>query len=105
MTPADELLAQEGSSMPTETPEEIVRLPQVSIDFKLPAWSLVSVAIMVGSGLISMYFQLARVGDDVTELKAAVKTSGASTIQFAQEQALIKYRVEKLEANEMRGIK
>lgn len=89
--------------MPPSNNENGVALPRVSIDFKLPLWGLVSIAIAMGSYQVSMYFQLARVGEDVTELKAAVKASNSATIQFAQEQALLKYRVEKLEAEQPRG--
>ncbi|HYE71195.1 MAG TPA: hypothetical protein VD932_06715 [Aquabacterium sp.] len=80
------------------TDEGQARLPRVVVDFKLPLPWLIGGALVIAWGLISMFFKLSAVSENVDELKATVKASTAVTTQFAGEQALIKYRVEKLEA-------
>lgn len=90
---------KEGSSMsPSQTDEGMAKLPRVSIDLKIPLWGIMGVVGTAALVAAFMYFTLVRVAEDVIELKATMKSSNAQTIQFAQEQALIKFRVEKLEA-------
>lgn len=82
---------------PVPEDEGAVRLPRVSIDLKLPLWGILSAAAIGIAGLLSTYNQVARVGEDMQELKAQLKANNSQTIQFAQEQALLRFRVEKLE--------
>lgn len=77
--------------------DSVATLPRVTLDFNVPMWGVMG---LIGSGVViaaTMYFQLARLADDVTELKATMKAGNAQTIQYAQEQALLKFRIEKLE--------
>lgn len=99
----DELHKAKGRSMAAQHHDDgMARLPRVSIDFKIPLWGIMGSLAVFLTGLASMYFQLARVADDVTEMKATMKVNNSTTIQFAQEQALLKFRVEKLEENKER---
>lgn len=88
---------------PTETTEGAVKLPSIALDFKVPLTYLLAAATFIGTGLVGMYYQLSNLTEKVTTLQIDVKAANASTIQFAQEQALIKFRVEKLETE--KGVK
>ena len=82
-----------------------VRLPRVVVDFKIPLpWLLGGAGVMFW-GLGGMWFKLAALTDNVHELQIAVKAGTATTIQYASEQTLIKYRIEKLEAERERNSK
>ncbi len=74
------------------------RLPRVVVDFKIPLPWLLAAAGSIFWGLIGMWFNLAALGESVAELQIAVKAGTATTIQYASEQTIIKYRLEKLEA-------
>jgi len=94
------------SAVPTPPEQEdqgALRFPSVTVDFKIPLPWLLSGAGVLLWGLIAMYFQLRGVSESVDELKASVKTNNVTTIQFAQEQAILKFRVEKLEAEQARA--
>lgn len=90
---------KKGSSMaPAPKHDEgAVQLPRVSIDFKVPLWSLVVVAAIGVTSLVAMYYQLQQVGIDVNEMKSTVRTVNSSTIQLAQDLAVLKFRMDKLE--------
>jgi len=79
-----------------------MRLPRVIVDFRIPLPWLLGGAGVVFWGLVGMWFKLVALDDNVAELQIAVKAGTATTIQYASEQALIKYRLEKLEAKEER---
>lgn len=74
------------------------RLPRVVVDFKIPLPWLLAAAGSIFWGLIGMWFKLAALSESVAELQIAVKAGTATTIQYESEQTLIKYRLEKLEA-------
>lgn len=80
-------------------------LPQISIDLKLPLWGLVTFAGAVVWGCVSMYFTLNDVSNKVSELQGSVKSANANAITLTSEQALIKFRLEKLEAEYAKGVK
>lgn len=84
--------------MQEDARETSVRFPRMSLDFKLPLPWVLSGAISVLWGLIGMWFKLSSVSDSVEEMKVAVKANNLTTVQYASEQTLIKYRLEKLEA-------
>ncbi len=84
--------------MANKNDESQARLPRVIVDLKIPLWGVGSAAGVLLWGLVSMYFTLQDVSSKVGELQVSVKASNASTIQLASDQALLKYRVEKLEA-------
>jgi hypothetical protein len=75
-----------------------LRLPRVTIDLKVPLWAIASAAASVLWALVSMYFQLATMGSQMAEMQALLKASNASTIELARAQALVEYRLTKLEA-------
>lgn len=77
--------------------DDAFRLPRVTIDLKVPLWSLMTVAAIAFSGLVGMYYQLDQVGRDVVDLKATLRAVNSDTIKFAKEQAVLEFRVQKLE--------
>lgn len=81
----------------TPLDEGAVHLPRVSIDFKVPLWSLVATAGLGLGALITMYYRLDQVGRDVTEMQIAVRSMNGVTLAFAQDSAILKFRVDKLE--------
>jgi hypothetical protein len=90
--------AKEDSMAPTPKQDEgSLQLPRVSIDMKLPMWGLVTAAVIALSCLIAMYYRLDQVGRDVNEMQLALKATNATTIQFAQDLAVMKFRMDKLE--------
>lgn len=77
--------------------EDQVRLPRVTLDLKVPIWSVgIALAGLVWS-LVSMYFQLSTMSAQMADLQLLLKASNTQTVQLAAEQALLKYRIEKLE--------
>jgi hypothetical protein len=88
---------REAAMPPAPIDEGQARLPRVTVDLKIPLWGLASAAVIVVWGLVSMYFKLTNVSESVISMQADVRAFNAATTQFASEQALIKYRVEKLE--------
>lgn len=80
----------------------VAKTPPIAVDFKLPLAYLVGGAIFIGSGLIGMYYQLANVSEKVTSMQSDLKANGAMTIEFAKEQAVMKFRLEKLEQDNNR---
>ena len=80
--------------------DDRMRLPSVTIDFRVPLWQIVASGGFFVSSLIGMYYQLAELSRNVIELQATVKANNAQVIEFAREQGIMKYRLEKLEASE-----
>ena len=86
------------NTRPDDEAGQQMRLPRVVVDFKIPLpWLLGGTGVLFW-GLIGMWFKLAALDESVAELQIAVKAGTATTIQYASEQTLIKYRLEKLEA-------
>ncbi len=77
-----------------DVPERITRI----VDFRIPLPWLLSGAIVVLWALISMYFELKQVSNNVSELQITVKSGNSQAVTLAGEQALLRYRVENLEA-------
>jgi hypothetical protein len=87
-----------GTSMAVPPHEEgVVKLPRVTIDLKVPLWSLVTVAAIGLTGIIGMYYKLDQVGGKVIELEATQRVVNSEIIKFAREQAVLEFRVNKLE--------
>lgn len=78
--------------------DEAVNIPRVAIDFRLPLPWLLGGAAVVLWGVVGMYFQLRSLSEIVGSMQADVKATNATVVQFASEQALIKFRLDKLEA-------
>lgn len=68
------------------------------IDMKLPlTWLLTVAATLVGGGF-GLYYKLDRLGEDVTDMKIAVKSGNQATATVQGEIAILRFRVENLEA-------
>lgn len=86
-------------------PGDLPRLSKV-VDFKLPLTWLLGVAFMVAGAFVSMYFQLGSQGETLKGLNEQLKdlkitvnagNTQASTVQG--ELAILRFRVETLEAD------
>ena len=69
------------------------------IDFRIPLPWLLSGLIVVGWALVSMWFSLNQLVRDVGDLQITVKAGNGQAVTIAGEIALLRYRVENLEAD------
>lgn len=74
------------------------RAPRV-IDFRIPLPWLLGVAGVVGWGLVSMWFMVNQLTKDVSDLQITVKAGNGQAVTVAGELALLRYRVENIEAD------
>jgi hypothetical protein len=82
-----------------EEPSE-ARMPRIIFDMKVPIWGVAcGVGVLVWA-LVTMYFTLQDVLAKVNELQGHSRTNGALMTQYAGEQAILKYRIEKLEQHD-----
>lgn len=81
-------------------PEEtnVVRLPRVSIDFKIPAWGLITAMALALLAVVNMWATLNSLSDKFTLLQATVNAAVAANTQIISDQQFIKFRLEKLES-------
>lgn len=79
-------------------PGELPRLSKV-IDFRLPLTWLLGIAGMVAAAFVSMYFQLGQLREDMTDLKISVKAGNSQAGTVQGELAILRFRVETLEAD------
>lgn len=79
-------------------PGDLPRITRV-IDMKLPLTWLLGVAFAFAAAFASMYFKLGQLGEDMTELKISVKAGNNAASTTSGEIAILKYRVENLEAD------
>jgi fumarate reductase subunit D len=68
------------------------------IDFKIPLWSILSAFFFLALLIGGMYFQLNRLSEDMADLKITVKAGNTSTTTVQGELAILRFRVETLEA-------
>ena len=68
------------------------------IDMKLPLPWLLSAAGTLALLIGGMYFQLNRLSEDMADLKITVKAGNTSTTTVQGELAILRFRVETLEA-------
>lgn len=75
--------------------------PRVSrvIDLRIPLPWLLGVAGVVGWGLVSMWFMVNQLTRDVSDLQITVKAGNGQAVTVAGELALLRYRVENIEAD------
>lgn len=83
-------------------PGELSRLSRV-IDLKLPLTWLLGVAFAVAAAFASMYFKLGQLGEDMTDLKISVKSGNSQATTIQGELAIMKFRIENLEADKRLG--
>lgn len=76
-----------------------MRLPGVTVEWKVPLWGLASGGGALLWGLVNMWFTLNSLAAQMTDMQALLKANNAATVSLASEQALLKYRIEKLEAS------
>jgi hypothetical protein len=74
-----------------------IKLPRVGFDLTISLPWLLGCAAAVLWGLIGMYFQLRDVSKTLEQLTVDVRSNNATTIQLARDQAVLSFRVEKLE--------
>lgn len=79
-----------------------VRVTRV-IDMKLPLTWLLTVAATIVGGGFGLYYKLDRLGEDVTDMKIAVKTGNQATATVQGEIAILRFRVENLESDKRVG--
>ena len=78
-------------------PGELPRLSKI-VEMKLPLTWLLGVAFMIAAAFVSMYFQLGKLSEDVTDLKITVKAGNGQSATIQGEIAILKFRLENLEA-------
>lgn len=83
--------------MAAQPDDNLVKLPRIALDPRVPVVWLASGAVAVAGGLVSMYFKLDNVDQSVTQLKVEVRTANDKTIEFAKDQAVMEFRLRKLE--------
>ena len=83
-------------------PGELSRVTRI-IDMKLPLPWLLGAAFAFAAAFASMFFKLDELGRDVSDLKITVKAGNnqASTVQG--ELAILKFRIENIEADKRAG--
>lgn len=69
------------------------------IDFRIPLPWLLGVMGVVGWGLVSMWFMVNQLTRDVSDLQITVKAGNGQAVTVAGELALLRYRVENIEAD------
>jgi len=79
-------------------PGDLPRIAKV-IDLKLPLTWLLGVAFMVAGAFVSMWFQLGQLREDMTDLKITVKAGNGTAATIQGELAILKFRIENLEAD------
>lgn len=69
------------------------------IDFRIPLPWLLSGLVVVGWALVSMWFSVNQLVRDVGDLQITVKAGNSQATTISGEIALLRYRVENLEAD------
>lgn len=69
------------------------------IDFRIPLPWLLSGLVVVGWALVSMWFMVNQLVRDVGDLQITVKAGNSQATTISGEIALLRYRVENLEAD------
>ena len=80
-----------------QPPEGAVALMRM-VDFRIPLPWLLGGFVMAAGLLIGMYYQLQAVSEQLRDVQVTLKASNQALIQLTADQALLKYRVEKLES-------
>jgi hypothetical protein len=68
------------------------------IDMKLPLHWLLGVVFAAFAAFASIYFQVGKLGEDMTDLKIAVKAGNGQAATVQGELAILKFRIENIEA-------
>jgi hypothetical protein len=78
-------------------PGELARITRV-IDMKIPLTWLIGGAFSFACIFAGMYFKLGQLGEDMTDLKITVKAGNGTAATIQGELAIMKFRIENLEA-------
>ncbi len=73
------------------------------IDFRIPLPWLLGIASGIGWALVSMWFMVNQLVRDVSDLQITVKAGNSQAVTVAGEMALLRFRVENLEAQQRVG--
>lgn len=79
-------------------PGDLPRITRI-IDMKLPLNWLLTVAFSLALLIGGMYFKLVQLGEDMTDLKIAVKAGNGTSSTIQGEMAIMKFRIENLESD------
>jgi hypothetical protein len=83
--------------MPQDTQPGELRVSRM-IDFKVPLSGILAAAFSLAALIGGMYFKMGQLGEDMAELKIAVKAGNTSQATVQGELAILKFRIENLEA-------
>lgn len=73
-----------------------------AVDFRIPLWGVILVMGSAVGALISTYYQLQRVDENLKELQTIVRSGNIQTVTFASEIALMRFRIENIENSRAR---
>lgn len=79
--------------------EQDQRITRV-IDFRIPLPWLLGICMAVGWALVSMWFSVNQLVRDVADLQITVKAGNTQATTVAGEIALLRFRIENLEAQQ-----
>lgn len=85
------------TSVPEQPPPAASALARV-VDFRIPLPWLLSGFIFAAGLFINMFYKIQQMSDSLQDLQVTVKAGNAMATSFAGELALLKYRVDTLEA-------
>lgn len=89
-------LTKGGPNMDIKPPEGAVAMMRM-VDFRIPLPWLLGGFLAGVMVLVGMYYQLQNVSEALRDVQITLKANQSTVIQLASEQALLKYRIEKLE--------
>ena len=69
------------------------------VDFKLPLVYVISGTVVIGWTIVSMYFTMNQLARDMNEVQATLKAGNAQSAAIAGDIALLRYRVDNIEAS------
>jgi hypothetical protein len=84
--------------MPQDSQPGDLRVSRV-IDFKIPLSGILGAAFTVAAVFGGMYFKLGQLSEDMAELKITVKAGNGQAATLQGELAILKFRIENLEAD------
>ena len=84
--------------MSQDTHDDMTRVTRV-IDMKLPLHWLLGLAFGAFAAFASIYFQVGKLGEDMTDLKITVKAGNGQAATIQGELAILKFRIENIEAD------
>jgi hypothetical protein len=94
-------LTKEDTAMPPQDfkadETTTVRLPRVSVDFKIPAWGLMIVAGSAILALVNMWSSQQATNEKLAQIQVTLNAVIVTNTQLLSDQQFIKFRIENLE--------